>query len=81
MLACAAFLGWSIVRTIEPRYVQDAWEFIGRVQLATSPAAAILAAYGATWAWRSGLVLRAASVLLVGGAVWIAASSLVVWIL
>jgi len=80
VLACAIFLGWSIVRTVEPRYVQDAWEFIGRVELATSPAAAILAACGATWAWRSGPVLRAASVLLVGAALQIAARSLFAWI-
>jgi hypothetical protein len=80
ILACAGFLGWSVVRTVEPRYVQDAWEFIGRVQLATSPAAAILAACGAAWAWRSGPVLRAASVLLAGAAFWIAARSLGAWI-
>ena len=52
MIACALFLGWSAVRTVEPLYVQDAWEFIGRVELATSPAAAVLAACGALWAWR-----------------------------
>ena len=79
-LGCAVFLGWSIVRTVEPRYVQDAWEFIGRVQLATSPAFAILAAAGAAWAWRAGLLLRAASVLLVGAAFWIAARSLFAWV-
>ena len=38
------FLGWSALRAVDPLYVQDAWEFIGRVELATSPAAAILAA-------------------------------------
>jgi len=80
LLACAIFLGWSIVRTVEPRYVQDAWEFIGRVQLATSPAAAILAAAGAAWAWRAGPLLQAASVLLVGAAFWLAARSIFTWI-
>jgi hypothetical protein len=80
LLACAIFLGWSILRTVEPPYVQDAWEFIGRVQLATSPAFAILAACGATWAWRSGRVLRGASALLVVAAVRVAASSLFAWI-
>lgn len=79
-LACAVFLAWSIVRTVEPRYVQDAWEFIGRVQLATSPAFAILAAAGAAWAWRAGLLPRAASILLVGAAFWIAARSLFAWV-
>jgi hypothetical protein len=80
LLACAIFLGWSTVRTVDPRYVQDAWEFIGRVQFATSPAAAVLAAAGAAWAWRAGPLLRAASALLVGAAFWIAARSLFAWI-
>jgi hypothetical protein len=80
LLACAIFLGWSIVGTVDPRYVQDAWEFIGRVQLATSPAAAILAAAGAAWVWRAGPLGRAASALLVGAAFWIAAQSLFAWV-
>lgn len=79
-LGWAVFLGWSIVRTVDPGYVQDAWEFIGRVQLATSPAFAILACAGAAWAWRAGLLLRAASVLLVSAAFWIAARSLFAWV-
>jgi len=78
--ACALFLGWSIVRTVEPRYVQDAWEFIGRVELATSPAAAILAACGAGWLWRLGFVTRVASVALVAAAMRIAAGALAAWI-
>ncbi|MFO7693552.1 MAG: hypothetical protein R6V57_10750 [Vicinamibacterales bacterium] len=80
LAACAIFLGWSAMRSVEPRYVQDAWEFIGRVQLATSPAAAILAACGATWAWRSGLGPRVAGGALVGAAVWVAARALGAWI-
>jgi hypothetical protein len=79
-IACALFLGWSIVRTVEPRYVQDAWEFIGRVELATSPAAAILAACGAAWLWRLGFVTRVASVALVAAAMRIAAGALAAWI-
>jgi hypothetical protein len=79
-IACALFLGWSIVRTVEPRYVQDAWEFIGRVELATSPAAAILAASGAAWLWRLGLVTRVASVALVAAAMRITAGALAAWI-
>ena len=80
MTTGAVFLGWSALRAVDPLYVQDAWEFIGRVELATSPAAAILAACGATWAWRSGVGLRAASALLVGAAVWIAARALGAWV-
>lgn len=59
------FLGWSAIRAVEPLYVQDAWEFIGRVEMATAPAVAVLAAYGALWAWRSRRLLRAVSVVLV----------------
>ena len=80
LFASAAFLGWSAARAVDPRYVQDAWEFIGRVQLATSPAAAILAACGATWAWRSGLGPRVAGGVLVGAAVWGAARAVSAWI-
>jgi hypothetical protein len=75
------FLGWSVLRTVEPMFVQDAWEFIGRVELATSPAVAILAACGATWGWRSGLISRVLTALLLGAAVWIAARLLGGWVL
>jgi hypothetical protein len=80
LAACAVFLAWSAMRSVEPRYVQDAWEFIGRVLLATSPAAAILAACGATWAWRSGPGPRVAGAALVGAAAWMAARALGAWI-
>jgi hypothetical protein len=80
LVSCAIFLGWSILRTVEPRYVQDAWEFIGRVELATSPAAAVLAAAGAAWLWRLARPLRLVSVTLVCGAVWLAARALSAWI-
>jgi hypothetical protein len=80
LVACAIFLGWSILRTVEPRYVQDAWEFIGRVELATSPAAAVLAAAGAAWIWRLGRPLRFVSAALVCGAGWVAARALSAWI-
>jgi hypothetical protein len=80
LVSCAIFLGWSAVRSVEPRYVQDAWEFIGRVELATSPAAAVLAAAGAGWLWRLARPLRPVSVALVCGAGWVAARALSAWI-
>ena len=79
--AFVLFLGWSVLRTVEPMYVQDAWEFIGRVELASSPAAAILAARGASWGWRGGLLTRVIAALLIGAAVWSAARLLGGWIL
>jgi hypothetical protein len=45
-----------------------------------SPAAAILAARGATAGWRSGRVLRVIAVALVAAAAWIAGRSLGAWI-
>jgi hypothetical protein len=81
LAACAVFLGWSAVRTVDPRYVQDAWEFIGRVELATSPAAAVLAACGAATIWRLGRPFRVVSAALVVGAAWVAAWALTAWIL
>ena len=78
--ASLIFLGWSALRTVDPLYVQDAWEFIGRVELAMSPAAAVLAARGAAWGWRAGPVSRAAAVLLVAAAVRVAAGALGAWI-
>jgi hypothetical protein len=80
LTASLLFLTWSAVRTVDPVYVQDAWEFIGRVELAMSPAAAVLAARGAIWGWRAGPVQRAAAVLLVVAAVPIAAKALGGWI-
>jgi hypothetical protein len=78
--ACLGFLGWSAIRAVEPQYVQDAWEFIGRVELATSPAAAILAASGAVWAWRAGAVPRVASGALLLAALMTGARALGAWI-
>jgi uncharacterized membrane protein YfcA len=79
-LAFSGFVAWSAARSVEPRYVQDAWEFIGRVELATSPAAVILAAFGAVWAWRAGAALRVASGALLIAALMIGARALSAWI-
>ncbi len=80
MIACALFLGWSIVRTVEPRYVQDAWEFIGRVELATSPPRPFSRPAAPRGLWRLGFVTRVASVALVAAAMRIAAGALAAWI-
>jgi hypothetical protein len=78
--ACLGFFGWSAIRAVEPQFVQDAWEFIGRVELATSPAAAVLAASGAVWAWRAGAVPRVASGALLLAALMTGARALGAWI-
>jgi hypothetical protein len=66
---CLSFVALSVILPGGVKYQQDAWEFIGRVEHATYPAAVILAAYGAIWAWRAGTAWRAASITLMLGAV------------
>ena len=75
-----AFVGWSAVRTVSPLYVQDAWEFIGRVVLAVTPAFAILAAGGLVWLWRRGWLWRVVSVGLLCLGVLNASRALAAWI-
>ena len=76
----AAFLLWSTIRRVEPRYVQDAWEFIGRIEMATTPAVAILAACGAVWAWRAGWVPRAVAAALLVLAFGAGAQAMGAWV-
>lgn len=65
-----AFVVLSVVTAVDVRYQQDAWEFIARVEHTACPAAVILAAAGATWAWRAGVIARlAASALLLAALV------------
>ena len=68
-IVCVAFVAFSVVSPGSGTYQQDALEFIGRVEHAALPAAALLAARGAVWAWRAGTALRAVSAALLLGAV------------
>lgn len=52
----------SVVSPANRTYQQDAFEFISRVVHATLPAAVLLAARGATWAWSAGAAARTAAV-------------------
>lgn len=58
----AVFVGASVLLPGSRTYQQDAWEFIARVMHATLPAAVLLAARGAAWAWGAGRTLRVVSV-------------------
>ncbi len=60
-VVCLGFVAVSVLAPGEMRYQQDAWEFIARVEHTTCPAAVVLAALGATWAWRAGTAGRLAS--------------------
>ncbi len=63
-VAYAVFVGIGVLPPVDAPFQRYATEFVGRVNFATYPAAVVLAARGAVWAWRRGLVLRAASVIL-----------------
>ena len=79
-VACLGFVVLSVLTPVETRFQQDAWEFIGRVEHATYPAAVILAAHGAVWAWRAGTALRFASGALLLGAVIIGVRMWTAWL-
>jgi hypothetical protein len=62
-VACVAFLGVAVMRVDAP-FQRYAAEFFGRVLLATCPAAAMLAARGASWGLRGNTPTRTASAIL-----------------
>jgi hypothetical protein len=59
-VAGLAFFTVAVMRVDAP-FQRYAAEFFGRVLFATYPAAVLLAATGAAWAWRAGVVARTAS--------------------
>jgi hypothetical protein len=62
------------------RFERYAAEFIGRVDFATYPAVAILAARGALWGWRAGPALRVISVGVVIVAIGLGAHEWIRWV-
>lgn len=79
-LTSAIFMAAAVLGPGNVRYQQDAWEFIGRVQHATAPAAVVLAAHGASWAWRTGAVTRAIAGLLLAAALAAGAQAWMAWL-
>jgi hypothetical protein len=91
----SAMLAWAAVWTVlsastvfskvDQEFVRYTAEFLGRINLATIPLVAILAAMGASAGWNdqtpSGArtPLRAVAVVLIGWSIWIAWNSLVGW--
>jgi hypothetical protein len=55
------FLGVGLLTPVDPRLQRYANEFVGRVNLAAYPAAALLAARGAAWMWKAGRLPALAS--------------------
>lgn len=77
-IACLAFLAVALMRVDAP-FQRYAAEFFGRVLLATFPAAVLLAARGAGWAWHHGSCSRMVSSLLLVCAVAVGVHAWLVW--
>jgi hypothetical protein len=75
----AVFLAIGVMR-VDTQYQRYSYEFVGRATFATYPAAVILAAYGAAWAWRAGRGLRIASAVLLVSAVVLGVQNWLQWI-
>jgi hypothetical protein len=65
-VAYVVFFGVGVTARVDPALERYATEFVGRVNLATYPAFAILAARGGAWGWRSGPAGQFAVAALVG---------------
>ena len=77
-VACVVFFAVAVMRVDAP-FQRYAAEFFGRVLLATFPAAVLLAARAAGWAWKQGLTLRLAAVSLVACALILAIQNWMAW--
>lgn len=60
-LAYLGYLGVGTLLPVGPEFERYAAEFVGRVNLASYPAAAVLAGAGGALAWRSGTAMRVAT--------------------
>ena len=78
-LVCLLFVALSVVTAVDRTYQQDAWEFIGRVELLTYPAALVVAGRGAAWAWRRGAAFAAVSGALLAAAAAVGAAAWRAW--
>ncbi len=80
VFACLAFLGVAVMRVDAP-FQRYSAEFFGRVLLATFPAAVVLAARGASWAWNYAAATRVTAFLLVLAAAILGIQSWTQWFL
>jgi hypothetical protein len=77
---CLAFIVQGLVTPVDVRFERYSDEFLGRVDYATAPAVAILAARGAAWGWRAGTAARLVSGVLLLGALLAGAHEWLGWI-
>jgi hypothetical protein len=75
-LAYGVFFGIGILPRVDAQFERYAAEFVGRVVFATYPAVIVLAAVGAAWAWRAGLLAR---IVAAGLLAWAAFAGLQQW--
>jgi hypothetical protein len=73
------FLAVALMR-VDTQYQRYSYEFVGRLTYATYPAAVLLAALGAAWAWRAGRVARVASAALLLAAVAVGVRNWLSWL-
>lgn len=78
-VSCAVFLVFRIVAPVDGPFQRYADEFIHRVYGMTLPAVAILAAFGAAWAWRKGAAWRAGASVVVLAAVVLGVREWIAW--
>jgi hypothetical protein len=79
-LTYVVFAAFGAVVPVGIRYERYAAEFVGRVDLATYPAAVIAGAFGAAWMLRDGPATRVAGIALIGLAVAVATREWYSWI-
>jgi len=79
-VTCLVFVVIRVAAPVDRVYQRYADEFIERVNYAALPLAAVLGGFGASWAWRGAVPLRAAAAVLLGTAAWIATRSWLNWI-
>jgi hypothetical protein len=77
---CVLFVTASVLLPRDMKFQQDAWEFTARVEDLTAPAAVILAACAAGWAWRAHAATRVVSIALLSAAVVLALRLWMGWI-
>jgi hypothetical protein len=77
--AFVVFVAVGLMR-VDPRFQRYSFEFVGRVAFATYPAAAVLAGYGAVWAWRAGMTARVGSAAVLLAAIALAVREWIGWL-
>jgi hypothetical protein len=78
--AYVVFAGFGVIVPVRARYERYAAEFVGRVDLATYPAAVMAAAAGAAWMLRHGVIVRLTGLVLIGLALAAATRAWYGWI-